>query len=274
MKFTGVTIGADPEFFIKKDGEFYPIVGLLGGTKWKPQRVEGMGLFNAYLEDNVMAEYNISPVDNAEDFVFQVKTMVKTIMDKLGKEYVADFSPAARFRPELLESEQAKVFGCEPDMSAYTLEMQEVSAESAGNLRTAGGHIHIGFDESTEDLEECAAIARAFDLYVTAPIMLIEPDNERRQLYGSAGSMRPKMYGVECRALSSYWQSSEKLMKFVFNQTIKAVNFAQNSTDIQDPESGLCRDLKEAIDTKQMGHIFKMLEAFKAVELEKKKVLF
>ena len=33
MQFTDVTIGADPEFFIKKDGEFHPIVGLLGGNK-------------------------------------------------------------------------------------------------------------------------------------------------------------------------------------------------------------------------------------------------
>jgi hypothetical protein len=266
MKMTDITLGADPEFFVKRDGDFYPIVGLLGGSKWEPTRVEEMGIFNAYLEDNVMAEYNISPVDNEDDFVLQIQSMIDLIMQKLGEEYVADFSPAARFKPEFLESEQAKVFGCEPDMSAYTLQIQEVSAEEAGNLRTAGGHIHIGWAEASENLEECAAVARAFDLFVTAPMMLIEPDNERRQLYGSAGSMRTKMYGVECRALSSYWQSSEDLMRFVYRQTMKALAFVQENEDIRNAESRLSRDIRRAIDEKQMGNITKMLEALNVVE--------
>lgn len=267
MKFTDVTIGADPEFFIKKEGEFYPIVGLLGGTKWEPMRVEEMGMYNAYLEDNVMAEYNISPVDSSEGFERQVRTMIDLIMDKLGDDYTADFSPAARFKASYLESEQAMVFGCEPDLNAYTLQIQEVSASDAGNLRTAGGHIHIGWAEAMENMDESAAVARAFDLFVTAPMMLIEPDNERRTLYGKAGSMRVKMYGVECRQLSSYWQTSPELTKFVYDQTVKAVEFAQVNEEIQDPESVLCRSIKDAIDNKLMGNVAALCEEYSVANL-------
>lgn len=260
-------IGADPEFFLKKNDEFYPVVGLLGGTKMEPERVTGLGIYNAYLEDNVMPEYNISPVKNADDFVNEISTMIDLIMDKLGDEYTADFSPAARFKSEYLQTKQACVFGCEPDHNAYTLDIQHVEAEDAGTLRTAGGHIHISWEDASGDFDEAATVARAFDLFVTAPMMLIEPDNERRQLYGKAGSFRTKFYGVECRQLSAFWQSSEALQRFVYNQTVKAIEFVNSNEDIRDNESALCRTIQDAIDSKLMGEVAKLVQTYEVANL-------
>jgi hypothetical protein len=43
-------------------------------------------------------------------------------------------------------------------------------------------------------------------------------------MYGAAGAFRPKPYGVEYRVLSNAWLTTEDRMRFVFDQTVAAVN--------------------------------------------------
>ena len=255
-------IGADPEFFVQKNGRPFPIVGLLGGDKYESVERWDIGPLCGYLEDNVMAEFTITPSRSATEFVDMNTKMMDVIMKELGDEFQPLIVPAVRFPEEHLQSEQAKVFGCMPDHNAYTLDIQKVSADKAGNLRTAGGHIHIGYAEAEGNLEEAATIARAFDLFVVLPMMLIEPDNERRQLYGKAGSFRLKDYGVECRQLSCFWLSSPQLMEFVYEQTVKAVRFVEENEKIRDPKSDLSQKIRSIIDDKLMGDIIPILQEF------------
>jgi len=51
-----------------------------------------------------------------------------------------------------------------------------------------------------------------------------DKDSERRQLYGSAYSFRPKSFGMEYRYLSNAWVDNEKAMEFVFNVAKNTVN--------------------------------------------------
>jgi hypothetical protein len=262
MKFANLMVGADPEFFVQKDGKPYPIVGLLGGDKYQAVDRWDIGIFCGYLEDNVMAEFTITPCESAEQFVEMNTQMIDVIMEKLGSEYKPLITPAVRFEEKYLKSQQAQHFGCMPDHSAYSLQIQQVNAKDAGTLRTAGGHIHIGWDGADENLETAATVARAFDLLVTMPFLLIEPDNERRQLYGKAGSFRVKSYGVECRQLSCHWLSSPELMAWVYNQTIKAVEFVKENEEIRDPNSELCQRVRQIIDNKLMGDIIPTLQTY------------
>jgi hypothetical protein len=94
-------------------------------------------------------------------------------------------------------------------------------------LRTAAGHIHIGFkDELVEDPMEmghfmtCLYIAKGF--HDQPPMMYRAQSKEERdrlEYYGHTGSFRPKKYGVELRAPSNLWVRSEETQKEMFNQT-------------------------------------------------------
>ena len=64
MKFL---IGADPELFIKKKyGGYASAVGLIGGSKWEPKKIDEDG--HAILEDNVAVEFNIKPASSFDEF--------------------------------------------------------------------------------------------------------------------------------------------------------------------------------------------------------------
>jgi len=70
----------------------------------------------------------------------------------------------------------------------------------------------------------CATLVKQLDCYLGLPSVVWDRDAKRRQMYGAAGAFRPKPYGVEYRVLSNAWLLNEKRMRFVFNQTVKAVN--------------------------------------------------
>jgi hypothetical protein len=69
------------------------------------------------------------------------------------------------------------------------------------------------------------AIVKACDLLLGVPSVLIEPKNNRRELYGKAGECRFKPYGVEYRVLSGYFAKDDKLIKWVFNQAMSVIDF-------------------------------------------------
>ena len=66
------------------------------------------------------------------------------------------------------------------------------------------------------------------DAYVGLPSILIDKDTQRRSLYGKAGCFRLTDYGCEYRSLSSYFMKDEAHLKWVFNQTMKAIEAYNN----------------------------------------------
>ena len=58
------------------------------------------------------------------------------------------------------------------------------------------------------------------DYAIGVPSVLIDSDKARRRLYGKAGSMRHKPYGVEYRTLSNFWLNSDELTSWVYDRTL------------------------------------------------------
>jgi hypothetical protein len=50
-----------------------------------------------------------------------------------------------------------------------------------------------------------------------------DPDTRRRQLYGKAGAIRFKPYGIEYRTLSNFWLADPKLIEKVWDMTAFAI---------------------------------------------------
>lgn len=217
-----ITVGADPELFFTKEGKYYPAIGLVGGTKQFPRKVKG----GAVQEDNVMAEFNIPPATSAEKFSDSITRMLEEV-DKIATKHGCQTAivPYAEFETKYLEHPQAKEIGCEPDYNAWTLSQNErPSYYLLKNIRTASGHVHIGFPYPNNSPTSRTKVAVACDLYLGIPSVLLDPDTVRRQFYGKAGAYRPKPYGIEYRVLSNFWLKDIKLRKWVFSSAVMAAS--------------------------------------------------
>lgn len=221
-----ITIGADPEIFVKKDGQFRSAWGLIPGTKESPHRVEN----GAVQVDGCALEFNIDPVDNADDFVKNNLSVMAQMKDMVP-DYEFAIVPSCRFNGNHFRAlpDEAKELGCTPDYNAYTMK-ENLKPDNKSTMRTAAGHVHIGFIDnvadplSDEHMTRCATLVKQLDCYLGLPSLIFDKDVSRRKMYGAAGAFRPKPYGVEYRVLSNAWLLSPERMRFVFNQTIKAIN--------------------------------------------------
>lgn len=212
------TIGCDPEVFLTNDsGQIVSAVGHVGGTKDVPIIVHR----GAVQEDNVLAEFNTDPADNVQEFVTNIKTVLGQLRERVNPLGIEIKASHIFRKAELMRSgRQALMFGCDPDYNAYTGEQNSAPSPMQG-LRTAGGHIHIGYDNPSN--EESMRIARAMDLLIGVPSVLLDADTLRRRLYGAAGSMRFKSYGLEYRAVSNFWIQHTDLIEWVYHQSEKAL---------------------------------------------------
>lgn len=233
MKLNNITVGADPELFLKdKEGQYYPSVGLIGGSKWNPRPIDNKGSF--VLEDNVTVEFNIPPARSKDEFVSNIFSVISYLQEEVGHlGFTLDYSASAMFKAKHLRSKQAKEFGCEPDMNCWTGEVNE-RPNAPKTLRSCGGHIHIGWDNPEGD--DRFLVAQATDLFVGTLSILYDEDDQRRKIYGKAGACRLKPYGVEHRTSSNYWTKSKELTGLMFEQVQKGINFlrAEKRIDFED----------------------------------------
>lgn len=227
MKKHKIKLGSDPEIFIEKNGEIVSAVGMIPGTKDDPHPITDKG---HYIQtDNIAFEFNIPPCETEDEYVENIN-FVKEHLEILAQANNCNLSllASSEINPIHLQTEQAQTFGCEPDLNVYIQDLNP-KPDSNTNLRCVGAHVHIGYENPEFEVSE--RIVKMFDIFVTLPSLLIDKDEQRRELYGKAGSFRIKDFGVECRALSNFWIHSDKLIKWVFNQTITAVETVLNNED-------------------------------------------
>mgnify|MGYP001601647156 CR=1 FL=1 len=257
LKVANALIGSDPELFLysQEKQKFVPVCGLIGGTKDKPIPVaEGFGL----QEDNVMLEYTISPAKTREEFLKNINFAKDYIRETIltPKGLIPKYQASAEFDFDDLQTPAALMFGCSPDYNAWTLEQNEFVHHPNTLLRTSGMHIHIGYDNPDFDLN--TDLVKAFDLFVTIPSLLLDPDTERRKVYGKAGAYRMKSYGVEARQLSGFFQQDDAHIKWVYDNTIAAIDFVNIGGIITNPEQ-----IIEAINTCNKDLALEIIEDYK-----------
>jgi hypothetical protein len=216
---TNILIGTDPELFLEKDGEIISAEGLIGGTKYEPIPISDKG--HAIQEDNIMVEFNIPASDSAVDFVNNIN-FVKDYLNVLTeiRGCKLNYSASAEINPKYLKTPQAKLFGCEPDFNVYLKAMNE-APKAGGNLRTCGGHIHIGYDNPNQ--EDSEKIIYAMDAVLGLESILLDPDDRRKEMYGKAGCFRFKSFGVEYRTLSNFWIKTDESITWAYNKSMEAI---------------------------------------------------
>lgn len=225
MKFL---IGTDPELFIynKITNKVVSAIPFLPGTKDLPYKPHIFSKGFAVQTDNILAEFNVPPTNNINEFVLNLE-MMKTYI----KNYVQQFNPdldilcqaSAQVDESELQSEQAKMFGCSPDYNVYTEEPNPMPNGQVETLRTTGMHIHVG-TTPVLSTDNKLLLLRLMDLYLGLPSLLFDTDTERRNLYGKAGCFRLTPYGVEYRVLSGYFLKTKALEEWVFKNTYLAIN--------------------------------------------------
>jgi hypothetical protein len=228
------TLGADPEVFVGKNGLFVSAHGLVPGDKANPFLVDK----GAVQVDGMALEFNIDPVINYEQFQDHLDTVFSTLKDMVP-DYEILHQAAVELDPtyKLSLPEDVLQIGCNPDFNAYTEEMNK-SPDETCDIRAAGGHLHIGGIFSPEDTSKARyslslRLARLLDKHVGVYSVIWDKDTLRRKVYGAAGSLRFKDYGIEYRSLSNSWLFNPKITKFVYEGVTKAVEELREGKDVE-----------------------------------------
>ncbi|KKK92898.1 hypothetical protein LCGC14_2698330, partial [marine sediment metagenome] len=144
-----LTIGADPEVFVSNEaGVVCSGYGMIEGTKDKPFPIK----HGAVQVDGMALEFNITPASNEAQFVTNITSVMEQLRGMLPKHHVLEIIPVANFDPEYfsLQPKEARELGCSPDFNAYTGETNP-PPNSDLPMRTAAGHIHVGWIEGDND---------------------------------------------------------------------------------------------------------------------------
>lgn len=259
---SNISLGADPELFLYKNGEIISAEGLIGGTKQKPKLISDKG--HAIQEDNVMIEFNIPPSRSCNEFKDNIN-FVLSYLTTLAEVHNAELRiiASAELDKKYLNTKQAKLFGCDPDFNVYLKDINK-SPNSSSTLRTCGGHIHIGYDEPSFETSE--KIIYAMDVILGLESINLDKDDRRREMYGNAGCFRVKDYGVEYRTLSNFWLQNDNLIDWAYNKTLEAIELV-NSNEIDDIVDKYGEDIKKAIDTNDKKLANKLIKNIKKIKV-------
>jgi hypothetical protein len=215
-----MTVGSDPEFFLQdKSGRVVVSQGIVPGTKDRVQLLRN----GAVHRDNVLCELNPKPAATEEEFSSNVLALMDEVTRKILKPKGVSLLVKSShiFSMSELMSAEARTFGCSGDAGIWDRIHPPTPPQLSGRVRGAGGHIHIGLTGLKP--KQIRPLVKTLDLLVSVPLVLIDPDKNRRKFYGQAGRYREKPYGIEYRTPSNAWCSSDKLRRWVFAQVRKSV---------------------------------------------------
>lgn len=193
------TVGSDPELAIwdPQSNKYIPSErfeknGL--GTKEEPVKKDGY----SFSVDNVSLEYSTPVAQTEQQFVDYVHTGVQMSQSIVGEEYVVKAVSSATYDVWDLMRPVNSRFGCDPDFSAYTGDVNvKPPPEIVNPYRFFGGHVHIGYDDPDEHTSR--EIIKILDQVMYKPYLQNGGDPIRKRIYGSPGNHRIKPYGFEYR---------------------------------------------------------------------------
>lgn len=245
VKPVAITCGADPEVFVTDFmGGMRSIIGLIGGSKEAPLPLTELGEGFAVQEDNVAMEFNIPPSATVQDFDDNIRKVLDTLSATVKGKYGFNLCrvSAVSFPDMELQNPAALVFGCDPDFNCWTGAVNPRPNAEDKNLRSCGGHVHVGYDQSLASQDK---VGQFMDLYLGVPSVLMDNGELRKKLYGKSGAIRYKPFGLEYRTLSNFWIFERQTRQWVFRNTQKAVNAAVAQPEISKEDGQL---ITRAID--------------------------
>ena len=230
----GLTVGTDPELFImdRSTGKVISAIGLIPGEKGEPYRPEGLPDGFGVQTDNILAEFNIPPVKSREDFITNINVMknyIREFVQNINSNYDILCRASARVDEDQLQSDQAKLFGCDPDYNAYTEAQNPKPKGDITNLRSTGMHVHLGFADNMS-IPYKLNIIRMLDFTLGIPSIIIDRDKDRRTLYGKAGCFRLTSYGLEYRTISGALLRDDARIGLVYDLAVHAVKTFANES--------------------------------------------
>lgn len=263
------SIGADPEIFVY-DTIIDKIVSVEGmiktpegeGSKEIPLKIKD----GYYLqEDGISAEFNIKPTLSKQEFIDGNMFMLDTLKVFLPDDVTTKIQTSAYIDKEYLQTPQTMMSGCSPSQNIWSKSISENADLTKTNLRCNSGHIHLGLNDIS--LENTERIVRKLELFVGVPSIIFDPDTDRRTLFGKAGEVRFKPYGVEWRTPSNFWLKNENTMSWMFDNIIEAVNI-----DISDEElDSYSEDIQDIINNTNINKAYEFCNKFN-INLKKVKV--
>lgn len=269
------SFGADPELFCRI-GENYISVEdnrgpLIPGTKKNPHPVKG----GAIQVDGVAAEFNIEPSVEFNGFFSNIKTVIGSLKSRLNEHnpninLVA--TPTATFNKDYFFKlpKHTLELGCDPDFNAYKDGEPNPRPQTNEPFRTGSGHIHIGWTKNEDPSsqghnKDCCLVVKQLDKYLLYASKGWDTDEKRRSLYGSAGSFRPKSFGVEYRPLSNAWLKYPKTIQSVFYITLGVMRGIESGQFDLDVDLSYMDNMKDQSNTtKVMNRLHRYIpEVFK-----------
>ena len=221
------SFGSDPEVFLAKNGKITNAIKLLPDKENK--MCQGA---SCVYHDNVLAELQITPANNASESVQNFRKAFQFLQDTIGDNEIR-IESAHWFDDEDLQIEGSRVVGCNSEFCAYTLDQINPPQDIIQNtgFRTAGGHIHLGKNNLFNDSKDILNVTRMLDLFVGIPSILLDHDTMqkyRRKIYGHAGSHRIPEHGLEYRCLGNFWLKSPRLVELIYDLTEHTIRFVEN----------------------------------------------
>jgi len=230
-------LGSDPEIFLVRKGtnELFPAIGVITGTKNKPEPMGKLPKGFTWQVDNMALEFNTPPSSTAGEWVKNHSMALDFIKKNISQDLELIIQTSGDFDNKYLNMPGAKEFGCSQTLNAWKQEVNPPPACDNPNRRCVGGHLHIGFEEG-KDLDLCEKLIKTLDLFCTVPSLFIDNDTDRRTLYGKAGEFRfaTSYIGCEHRSLSNFWLASEELTYWVYQQVEQAIKFINEGKSVEE----------------------------------------
>lgn len=248
------SFGSDPEFMlVTADGKYVSAIGIVPGTK-EAMLPLGNGHFGFH--DNVLAECCPHYGKTKEEVVKNFKDCFQRYANVVAPFRLRPQASHTYPKDECLHP-SALQFGCSPEMNAYDMSTVNAPVCNPGNtFRSGGGHIHLGHIDGPKyplvDFMGRWWLTRLMDLFVGLPSILIDNDptsQDRRMLYGGAGNMRPKDYGIEYRTLSNFWLAHPRLVRLNHDLCGFVLEFMQKDQLHQELWTSVADDLRTAINS-------------------------
>lgn len=220
-----LTIGADPEVFVRRGNTFVSahIFHNSCGSKRNPTKTK-----HGFVQvDGMALEFNVTPSRTKQEFIDNVTNcftdLAEIVASRGGHDFQLDPIPSVRFDPDYLEGlpDAVKVLGCNPDFDGSTGQMNP-APDGSTNIRTGAGHIHFGFTHvkdpfNKKHFEECCKLATHMDYFLGLDSLYWDHDQIRRSMYGMPSAFRPKTYGMEYRTPSNRWLEKQETIGRVFD---------------------------------------------------------